>query len=286
MLLTFLAGLDSRDRTYLRHIEIHQYIKKDAKTALTFLAEARGLEHLRIEVGIANDDNVEKTASSFWSDACKLLEVVGSRIEKTMVRPRKAKVQEVQEESSEDESDEEDEDDEEEEAESDEDEEADTEEVNKPAKPTQSDQAEAQDTKNDSADSSGPEDTIQVKTEIKPEVANAGEDMQAATKAKGAEESTLTNGIENATETEEKILSCETEKAAENSKKDSKSPIPSAPTKKVPTKPEPPKLIQGQKSFAVDILDLGRFALKNKGGASWTAAQKQKFLTLLEGKLK
>ena len=76
------------------------------------------------------------------------------------------------------------------------------------------------------------------------------------------------------------------EKTAETTKKDSKSPIPPAPTKQTQTKPEPPKLIQGKKSFAVDILDLGRFALKNKGGASWSVAQKQKFLQLLEGKLK
>lgn len=262
-LLTFFADLGSNLRGHLRHIELHQYVKKDAKTAFAFLAEAKGLEHLRIEVGIATDDQVEKAAGAFWADSWKLLEAVGSRIEKTMVPPRKAKVQEAKEESSEDESEDE-EDEEEEEDEEDESGGNDEPETEKAVESSQSDQAEVTDTKGQVTESADANDTIDVKMEG----TEAGGDKQLDTK------------------TEKTTVTTETEMTSENIKQDSKSPIPSTLPKKKVAQPEPVKLIQGQKRFAVDILELGRHALKNKNGTVWDNTKKQKFLSLLEGKLK
>lgn len=255
-LLNFFADLESHLRLHLRHIELHQYVKKDAKSAFAFLAEAKGLEHLRIEVGIAADDQVEKAVGSFWVDIYKVLEAVGTRIEKTMVPPRKAKLQEAKEESSEDEDEDEDEEEEEEEeAEEDESGGDDQPATEKTVESSQSDHAEATDTKDQVAESTDADDTINVKTE--------------ATKP---DETTQ--------------LDSKTEESTELAKQDSKSPIPSTLPKKKAAQPEPVKLIQGQKRFAVDILDLGKNALKNKNGSNWDNSKKQKFLSLLEGKLK
>lgn len=263
-LLNFFADLESHLRLHLRHVELHQYVKKDAKNAFAFLAEAKGLEHLRIEVGIATDDQVEKVAGSFWADIYKVLEAVGTRIEKTMVPPRKAKLQEVKEEESSEEESEDEEEEEEEEGEEDESEGDDQPETEKTVESSQSDHAEVADTKVQVAESADADDTINVNTET----TKPGETAQFDT-------TTTENAATN-----------ETEKTAEISKQDSKSPIPSTLPKKKVAQPEPVKLIQGQKRFAVDILDLGRFALKNKNGSTWDNTKKQKFLSLLEGKLK
>jgi hypothetical protein len=86
--MAFFADLESRLRIHLRHIEINQYVKKDAKTALAFLAEAKNLNTLRIETGMAMDDDTAKVAKAFWLDASKLLEAVGSVKEKMMVEDK------------------------------------------------------------------------------------------------------------------------------------------------------------------------------------------------------
>jgi hypothetical protein len=272
-LMTFFANLESSFRPYLRHIELRQYVKKDAKTALVFLSEAKGLEHLRIELGVANEDNAEKAALSFWTDVCKLLDVVGSRIAKSKVPPRKIKLPEakVEEESEEDEeSEEEDEYEDEDEGESKDDE------TEKTDESVKSDPVEAKESKDEVAKSDDFKDIEVAKSEdskaaegVKVEGSETGDHKPADVKI---EENTTTDGIE---------------KTSDPAKTDSKSPVPvAAPIKKKATTPEPPQLIQGQKCFAVDILNFGKSAFKNKNGTLWDNKKKQKFLTILEGKLK
>jgi hypothetical protein len=275
-LMTFFANLESSFRPYLRHIELRQYVKKDAKTALVFLSEAKGLEHLRIELGVANEDNAEKAALSFWTDVCKLLDVVGSRIAKSKVPPRKIKLPEakVEEESEEDEeSEEEDEYEDEDEGESKDDE---TEKTDESVKSVKSDPVEAKESKDEVAKSDDFKDIEVAMSEdskaaegVKVEGSETGDHKPADVKI---EENTTTDGIE---------------KTSDPAKTDSKSPVPvAAPIKKKATTPEPPQLIQGQKCFAVDILNFGKSAFKNKNGTLWDNKKKQKFLTILEGKLK
>jgi hypothetical protein len=275
-LMTFFANLESSFRPYLRHIELRQYVKKDAKTALVFLSEAKGLEHLRIELGVANEDNAEKAALSFWTDVCKLLDVVGSRIAKSKVPPRKIKLPEakVEEESEEDEeSEEEDEYEDEDEGESKDDE---TEKTDESVKSVKSDPVEAKESKDEVAKSDDFKDIEVAKSEdskaaegVKVEGSETGDHKPADVKI---EENTTTDGIE---------------KTSDPAKTDSKSPVPvAAPIKKKATTPEPPQLIQGQKCFAIDILNFGKSAFKNKNGTLWDNKKKQKFLTILEGKLK
>lgn len=275
-LMTFFANLESSMRPHLRHVELRTYVKKDAKTALVFLAEAKGLEHLRIEVGVAAEDDVSKAAGAFWTDVCKLLEAVGTRIEKSMVPPRKARLPEPKVEEK-DESEEESDEDEKSEEEDEDEDDNETEETDESAK---SDPAEASDSKEDVAKSDPAEATDNkevVKSDeptemegLKTEGAETADQKPADIKA---EESTTVDDIE---------------KPADTNKKDSKSPAPVAvaPIKKKATVPEPPKLIQGQKCFAVDILNFGKQAFKNKDGSAWDKTKKQKFLDLLEAKLK
>ena len=92
--MSFFGNLNNPLRALLRHIQIRTYVKKDARNALTFLAEAKGLEHLRLEIDVVKDDDPIHAAGLFWPDVCKLLEAVGSRIEKSMVPPRKVLPQE------------------------------------------------------------------------------------------------------------------------------------------------------------------------------------------------
>lgn len=230
-LMTFFAGLDSHLRIHLRHIEIRQYVKKDAKNALAFLAEAKNLEHLRIELNVANEDDAGKAAKAFWLDACKLLESVGARLEKKMVPARKPKVSiQAEEEDEEDEEsdeegsgDEEDEDDEDRKS-------NDAASSDKPASPGSDSRSDANDVAmEDGETSNDKKDTTNVETHVNP-----------------------------------------------------KKPSPFVTS----TAPQTPKLIQGEKAFAVDILHFGRSALKNKNGSVWDKAKKQVFLDVLEAKLK
>jgi outer membrane biosynthesis protein TonB len=277
--MSFFGNLNNHLRVHLRRIEIRAYVKKDARNALTFLAEANCLEHLRLEVDVVKDDDPVRAAGLFWPDVCKLLEAVGSRIEKSMVLPRKVKPQKPEvesEKSSQDEQSESASEDEDEGEGEDEDagEDSDTE---KTAKSAKSESAEIKDDKEDVVMSTEPKDaediTKDIKTDLpesddrKPAEVNAEDTKAQETHASAAAETT-------------------SEKTSDASKQDSKSPVPAAPTKKERAQPEPIKLIQGKKCFAVDILYFGTKALKNKDGELWDHAQKQKFLTTLEGKLK
>jgi hypothetical protein len=276
-LMTFFANLESSFRPYLRHIELRQYVKKDAKTALVFLSEAKGLEHLRIELGVANEDDPDKAASAFWTDVCKLLDVVGSRIAKSKVPPRKVKLPEpkVEEESEEDEESEEkdEEEDEDEDEDEDESEDDETEKTEKTDESVKSDHVEAKESKDEVAKSDDSKDAEVAKSEdaenVKVEGSETGDHKLADIKT---EVNTTIDGIE---------------KTSDQAKTDSKSPAPvAAPIRKKAATPEPPQLIQGQKCFAVDILNFGKSAFKNKNGTLWDNKKKQKFLTILEGKLK
>lgn len=247
--MTFFAGLDSHLRVHLRHIEIRMYIKKDAKNALAFLAEAKNLEHLRIELGVASEDDPSKAAKSFWLDACKLLEAVGANFEKKMVPARKAKLFVKEEEKAVEESDEEfGEENEDEEGEEEEEEEADE------------DEAESGESgKTDDAASSDKQ-------------ASAGSDAGSEGEAMAVDDKKDTAATKSADEVSTAIPK--------------KSSPTVAPTPTKPAPPQPPKLIQGEKCFAVDILHFGKNAFKNKDGTVWTNNKKQVFLDVLEAKLK
>lgn len=265
--MSFFANLNNHLRAYIRHIEIRAYNKKDAKVALTFLAEAKFLERLRLEVDVVKDDDPAHAAAIFWPDVCKLLEAVGARIEKTMVPPRKvvlpeADVQEAEAEN--EESSEEEQSDDEDEGEG-EDEDEDESEDNETEK---SDNAESKDSKDDVAESIEPKDAEDVKTDTTESGDHKHTDVEA-----------------DPVKAEEINASDAAEKASDTIKQDSKSPVPAPAVKEKAKKPEPPKPIQGKKSFAVDILNFGPAALKNKNDTKWTSAKKQLFLTTLEGKL-
>lgn len=279
-LMSFFGNLDNHLRAHLRHIEIRQYVKKDAKNALTFLAEAKFLERLRLEVDVVKDDDPVHAAAMFWPDVCKLLEAVGSRIEKSMVPPRKAMLTEaeVQESQDEDEeileeeqSDKEDEDEDEDEGEDNE-----TEKSDESAK---SDNAETKDSKDSIAES------IELKgaEDVKTDTTESDDHKHDNIKAEGIKAEEI---IAEKIKAEDTNTSVAAEKTSDTVKQDSKSPGPAAPVKQKTVQPEPPKLIQGKKCFAVDILNFGPAALKNKDNTKWNNAQKQLFLKTLEGKLK
>jgi DNA polymerase III gamma/tau subunit len=289
--MTFFANLESSFRPYLRHIELRQYVKKDAKTALVFLSEAKGLEHLRIELGVANDDDPDKAALAFWSDVCKLLDVVGSRIAKSKVPPRKIKLPEakVEEESEEDEESEEEDEEEDEDEDKDESEDDETEKTDESVKSVKSDPVEAKDSKDEVAksdDSKDSKDEVAKSDDSKDAEVAKSEDLKDTESVKVEGSETGDHKSSNI-KTEENTTADGIEKTSDPAKTDSKSPAPVAPVvKKKATTPEPPQLIQGQKCFAVDILNFGKSAFKNKNGTLWDNKKKEKFLTILEGKLK
>lgn len=282
--MSFFGNLNNHLRVHLRHIEIRSYVKKDARNALTFLAEAKGLEHLRLEVDVVKDDDPVHAAGLFWPDVCKLLEAVGSKIEKSMVPPRKVMPQEPdveeeessQEEESESESESEDED----EGEGEDEDEGEDNETEKSDESAKSDEAEIKDSK----------DYVATSTETKDIDMNG--DVAMSTKLKDAEDVEMANTESDDhkpvdVQVEDTHASDAAEKTSEPSEKDSKSPTPAVSVKNKATQPEPPKLIQGKKCFVVDILHFGKSALKNKDGKTpWDNTKKQQFLTALEAKLK
>ena len=275
--MNFFGNLDNHLRVHLRHIEIRTYIKKDARNALTFLAEAKDLEHLRLETDVVKEDDPVHAAVLFWPDVCKLLEAVGSRLEKTMVPPRKVIPPEPDvkgEESSQEEESEDEAEDEGEGEDEDEGEDNDTEKSDESAK---SDNAGVKDSDED----------VTKSTETK----DINNDVTMSDEPKDAEDVKMDdtepdNHKPVNIDVEDTHASDVTEKTSESSKKDYKSPNPTVPIQKKPAQPEPPKLIQGKKCFAVDILNFGKMALKNKDGKIWDNAKKQQFLTALEAKLK
>jgi hypothetical protein len=279
--MNFFGNLSNHLRIHLRHIEIRTYVKKDARNALTFLAEAKGLEHLRLEIDVVKDDDPVHAAGLFWPDVCKLLEAVGSRIEKSMVPPGKVMPQEpeakVEESSQEEVSESESESEEEDEGEGEDEDVGEDNETEKSDESTKSDNSEVKDTDDDAKS-----------TETK----DINNDVTMSDEPKDAEDVKMDNTESDDhkptdVQVEDAHASDAAEKTSEPNKKDSKSPTPVVPIKKKAAEPEPPKLIQGKKCFAVDILNFSKGSLKNKDGKTpWDNAKKQKFLTALEGKLK
>lgn len=274
--MTFFADLESRLRVHLRHIEINQYVKKDAKTALAFLAEAKNLNHLRIDSGMAMDDNTAKVAKNFWLDASKLLEAVGSKKEKTMVEDKpkqpvaKPKVADPSDEESSEDEDAEDSEDESEEDAGDEETE------------------EAEESKTASSSSAAQSDAVNDGT-----VNPANVELSSNT-----EQMDISEGAPAATKSEDTVMA---DKVADNGdntensgvvKKDSKSPTPavSPATKKVIAPKPGPKMRQGRKSDALDILHFGKTAFKykdeDKTERIWDASMRAEFLDALRAKLK
>jgi hypothetical protein len=263
--MSFFGNLNNPLRALLRHIQIRTYVKKDARNALTFLAEAKGLEHLRLEIDVVKDDDPIHAAGLFWPDVCKLLEAVGSRIEKSMVPPRKVLPQEPdtkeEESSQEDESESDSESEEEDEGEGEDEDEGEDNETEESDESTRSDEAEAKDSKDDATANS---------TETK----DVNGDVAMSDEPKDAEDVKVDNtesGDHKPADVQiEEAHADATEPTSEPSKKDSKSPtpaVPAAPIKKKAVQPEPPQLIQGKKCFAVDILNFSKASLKDKNGS-------------------
>jgi hypothetical protein len=73
-------------------------------------------------------------------------------------------------------------------------------------------------------------------------------------------------------------------------KRDSKSPAPVVATKKVATPKPSPKMRQGRKADAVDILHFGKAAFKykdnGKSAQNWDASMRAEFMDALRAKLK
>lgn len=263
-LMTFFAGLPSGVRMHLRHVEIRSYVKKDAKTALAFLAEAKNLAHLRIEMNVVNEDDVAKAAKSFWLDVGKLLEAVGAKFDKKMVVPRKPKPKVLKRE----------EDDASEEGEEDNDEDDDDQddEESKENESEVSDAKASQISDADQESENNAEDAVEAS-----DSGNAGIASDAADSKLASDDNKCTNsanGIKtNCTDTAAKAKAIADWLANSNEKKAARTQ-------------QTPKLVLGEKCWAVDILDLGKQALKNKDSKPWSAAKKQEFLDILEAKLK
>jgi len=276
VLMAFFADLESPLRIHLRHVEINQYVKKDAKTALAFLAEAKNLEHLRIEVGMAMDDNIAKAARNFWLDACKLLEAVGSKKEKTMVEDKpKPKPQVIT--SNDDDSSGEDSSDNEEQSGDDEEEEWGDESVTPSASSSDvaKEAATADPVAAEPSSIAEQMDTTEGATEGATE--SATECASAVPAAAKTEDTVMADNDQN-TETDEIV------------KKDSKSPVPVVAIRKVIATKPGPKMRQGRKSDAVDILHFGKAAFKykdaDKSEHHWDASMRFDFLDALKAKLK
>lgn len=286
--MAFFADLSAPLRLHLRHIEINTYIKKDAKTALAFLAEAKNLNHLRFELGMAMDDDVGKVAKAFWLDASKLLEAVGSTKKKMMVidEPKKQVAKPKDEESSEEESSE-DEDGEssEEEEEEEEEEDAGDEETEETEEIKETKEVKEVEQVKETTPSVGQSDVAKETGTVNPahlELSSTVEQMD------------ISEGAPAALKNEDTVMADNDDNIKVNHivKKDSKSPAPvvAAVTKKVATPPPGPKMRQGRKADAVDILHFGKAAFKYKDAEKterlWDASMRAEFKDALRAKLK
>jgi hypothetical protein len=286
VLMAFFADLSAPLRLHLRHIEINTYIKKDAKTALAFLAEAKNLNHLRFELGMAMDDDVGKVAKAFWLDASKLLEAVGSIKEKMMVidEPKKQVAKPKDEESSEEESSE-DEDGESSEEEEEEEEDAGDEETEETEEIKETKEVKEVEQVKETTPSVDQSDVAKETGTVNPahlELSSTVEQMD------------ISEGAPAALKNEDTVMADDDDniKVDHTVKKDSKSPAPvvAAVTKKVATPPPGPKMRQGRKTDAVDILHFGRAAFKYKDAEKterlWDASMRAEFKDALRAKLK
>jgi hypothetical protein len=290
--MAFFADLSAPLRLHLRHIEINTYVKKDAKTALAFLAEAKNLNHLRIELGMATDDDVGKVAKAFWLDASRLLEAVGSTKEKMMVidEPKKQVAKPKDEESSEEESseDEDGESSEEEEEEEEEEEDAgdeETEEIKEIKEVKQVEEVKQFEQVKETTPSVDQSDVAKETGTVNPahlELSSTVEQMD------------ISEGAPAALKNEDTVMADDDDNIKVNHivKKDSKSPAPvvAAVTKKVATPPPGPKMRQGRKADAVDVLHFGKAAFKytdaEKTERLWDTSMRAEFKDALRAKLK
>jgi hypothetical protein len=282
-LMAFFADLEAPLRLHLRHIEITTYVKKDSKTALAFLAEAKNLNHLRIDSGMAMDENIAKVARTFWVDASKLLEAVGSAKEKIMVedRPQKQVAESKDEESSDEESSE---DEEGESSEEDEEEDAGDEETEEPKEVKEVKEAEEVKETTPSIDQSD----VAKENTINPahlELSSTVEQMDISEGAPAALkiEDTVMSGNDDNSNSDVKTN--------DTVKKDSKSPVPViAATKKAATPNPGPKMRQGRRADAIDILHFGKAAFKYKDGdkkeRDWDSSMRAEFMDALRAKLR
>lgn len=85
-LLDFIGAIKLEHKARLRDLEIKKYMKSSARIAFTFLADVPGLRRIKLETDVITDDDPVKAAKTFWSDASKLLEAVGARKEKEMIK--------------------------------------------------------------------------------------------------------------------------------------------------------------------------------------------------------
>jgi len=279
VLMAFFAGLEPQLRMHLRHIEINMYVKKDAKTALAFLAEAKNLGHLRIDNGLTMDKDIDKVAKAFWMDASKLLEAVGSTKEKMMVvdQPKQQVTKPEDEESSSEESSAEEDGESSEEDEEEEEEDGD-EETEKSQETKETKEVKVTTPSVDQSDIAKLTGTV---NPANLELVSTVEQMDISEVAPAAlkTEDTVMADNGNDTKTDDAV------------KKDSKSPAPVvAATKKVATPNPGPKMRQGRKSDAVDILHFGKAALKyrdtDKNEKVWDTSMRDKLKEVLKAKLK
>jgi hypothetical protein len=271
--MAFFADLEPPMRIHLRHIEITQYVKKDAKTALAFLAEAKNLNHLRIENGMAMDDDPTKVAKAFWLDASKLLDAVGSVMERTMIedKPKPQAMKQKDEESSDEESSDE------EEADGSEEEEGEVEEEEEEAGDEEVEEAKESKDANSSVAQSVNDSTVDP---ANLELSSNTDEMDTIVVASAVTKSEDTVMVDNG----------DNIKTDDVVKRDSKSPAPVVATKKVATPKPSPKMRQGRKADAVDILHFGKAAFKykdnGKSAQNWDASMRAEFMDALRAKLK
>lgn len=78
-LLDWLSQVQPNTRLNLTSVEIKTYAKTSSRNALHMLADAKNLQRLRIDAGIAVDADPIKAAKVFYSDAYKFLESMSTK---------------------------------------------------------------------------------------------------------------------------------------------------------------------------------------------------------------
>lgn len=285
--MTFFANLETRLRHNLRHIEIRQYVRKDAKTALAFLAEAKGLQSLRLELNVVNEENPSKAAKIFWLEICKLLEAIGGRMQKELVddEVEEEKTSKVNNDQSDEEDEEEDDEDEDEDGGADDKDDAE-----------QSDRAEKE---KDAASSEGKGSENEEKatsTDAEPKEQAENTSVITPENSDGVEmkeEATSVDSKEDVSSFEEKSIQVATEDTSivireEPTFADKAKAFLHAYGSREPQKK--PNQRQGRKSDAVRILKFNKSAFKYKDEDKevryYDAEMRKQFLDALRAKLK
>jgi hypothetical protein len=293
ILMAFFADLEAPLRMHLRHIEINTYVKKDAKTALAFLAEAKKLNHLRIDLGMAMDDDVAKVARAFWLDASKLLEAVASTKEKkkNFIDRSRQQVANPKDEDSSDEESSEDQDGES--SEEDEEEDAGDEETEDPKETKETTEVKKVDEVKETAEVNETTPSVDQSDVVKETTVNPAHLELSST----VEQMNISEGAPAALKPEDTVMGDNDDnsnsdvKPNDAVKKDSKSPAPVvAATKKAATPNQGPPMRQGRRSDAIDILHFGKSAFKykdeDKKEHDWDSSMRAEFMDALRAKLR